>query len=270
MTEEKVRHANHGDDISVSKFRIFSNVVMGCRTHSIDRGNGHALRSIAPGLWVAERLLRLPHGLGYLPCRMTVIRLADGTFFLHSPICLNPEIRLALGELGPVRAIVAPSKAHHLFVADYIKAYPDARVYGAHGLAEKRQDLKFDEVLGFDWPHSDWQGQIRQHLFRGAPALNEMVFFHPSTRTLILTDLVFNLTQDQVARARMFHWLTGAAGRFGPHRLITRMISDRAAARNSVETILRWDFDRVIVSHGNVVETGGRERVRAAFSYLWS
>jgi hypothetical protein len=201
---------------------------------------------------------------------MTVIRLADGTLFLHSPIYLNSEIRLALGELGPVRAIVAPSKAHHLFVADYAKAYPDAQLYGSHGLAEKRQDLKFDHALGFDWPHSDWQGQIQQHLFRGAPALNEMAFFHPATRTLILTDLVSNLTQDQAAQARMFHWLTGAAGRFGPHRLIRRVIWDPNAASQSVETILNWDFDRVIMSHGDLVEVCGRARVRAAFSNLWS
>jgi hypothetical protein len=44
---------------------------------------------------------------------------------------------MALEELGPIRVIVAPSKAHHLFVADYVKAYPDARLHGAPGLAEK-------------------------------------------------------------------------------------------------------------------------------------
>jgi hypothetical protein len=48
------------------------------------------------------------------------------------------------------------------------------------------------------------------------------------------------------------------------------MISDRSAARDSVETILGWDFDRVIVSHGDLLVGAGRERVRAAFSYLWA
>jgi hypothetical protein len=88
---------------------------------------------------------------------------------------------------------------------------------------------------------------------------------------LIFTDLIFHLTREQAAQARLFHWLTGAAGRFGPHRLIRRMISDRSAARDSVETILYWDFERVIVAHGDMLESGGgRERVRAAFSYLRS
>jgi len=56
---------------------------------------------------------------------------------------------------------------------------------------------------------------------------------------------------------------------FGPHRFIrARAIRDRAAARQSIERILRWDFERVIVSHGEVLDTGGRERVASAFAYL--
>ena len=229
---------------------------------------GTALRAVAPGLWIAERPLKLPLRLGNLPCHMTIIRLTDGALFLHSPVLLDASIHAALGDLGPVGAIVAPSKAHHLFVADYVQAYPQARLYGAPGLAEKRRDLNFLSLVD-DWPYPVWRGQIERYLFRGAPILNEVVFFHPVTRTLILTDLICNLTREQAAQARLFHWLTGASGRFGPHRLIRRMISDRSAARNSVETILRWDFDRVIVAHGELSDVDCRVRVHAAFSFLW-
>jgi hypothetical protein len=45
------------------------------------------------------------------------------------------------------------------------------------------------------------------------------------------------------SRARVFDWVTGAAGHFGPHRLIRRMISDHAAARASVKKILLWNVD---------------------------
>jgi hypothetical protein len=62
--------------------------------------------------------------------------------------------------------------------------------------------------------------------------------------------------------------LSGAAGHFGPHRLIKLALSERSAARASVERILQWDFDRVIVTHGDVLDTGGHDRVRAAFSFL--
>jgi hypothetical protein len=43
---------------------------------------------------------------------------------------------------------------------------------------------------------------------------------------------------------------------------------DKQAARRSVAAILEWDFDRVVVSHGQVLETGGHEQFRAAFAWL--
>lgn len=225
------------------------------------------LKSVGPGVWVAHRPLKLPFILGDIGCRMTIVRLTEGGLFLHSPVPLDAEIQIALNEIGPVRAIVAPSRAHHLFVGDYVKAYPAAKLHGAPGLSEKRRDLRFDAILG-DEPDPDWQGQIEQHLFCGAPVLNEVVFFHPASRSIIFTDLVFNVAAEDASKARVFNWVTGAAGHFGPHRLIRRMISDRDAARTSAEKILQWDFDRVVVSHGNVLDSGGRDRVRAAFSYL--
>jgi Domain of unknown function (DUF4336) len=224
-----------------------------------------ALRRLAPDLWVADRPLKLV--VGDIGTRMTVIRLADGGLFLHSPVRLDAATRSALDGLGPVGCVVAPSKVHHFFVADYLAAYPQARVYGAPGLAAKRADLRFDAVLSDEAP-PEWRAEIAQHLFRGAPAINEVVFFHRPTRTLLLTDLAFNVASDKTAGARLFYWLVGAAGRFGPHRLVRTMIRDRRAARRSVDDILTWDFDRIIVTHGDVLEMGGRQRFAAAFAFL--
>jgi hypothetical protein len=223
------------------------------------------LRALAPNLWVAERPLKL--AVGDIGARMTVVRLGDGGLLLHSPVRLDPETRRALDALGPVRAAIAPSKVHHLFATDYIAAYPGVALHGAPGLAEKRRDLRLDSVLGDEVPAA-WRDELEQHLFQGAPTLNEVVFFHPATRTLVLTDLAFNVAAERVAGARLFYLVTGAAGRFGPHRLVRFLIRDRRAARVSVDRILRWDFERVIVSHGDVLEHDGRERFAAAFAFL--
>ena len=226
-----------------------------------------ALRSLGPGVWVADRPFKLPLRLGDIGCRMTIIRLANGGLFLHSPVPLDGPLRAALGQLGTVRAIVAPSRAHHLFVGDYLDVYRGAKLHGAPGLSEKRKDLTFDSILRED-ADTEWQGQIDQHLFGGAPFLNEVVFLHRATGTVIFTDLVFNIAAADGSRARVFNWMSSAAGHFGPHRLVRLMISDRKAARESVRKILEWNFDRVIVTHGDVLERGGRDLVRAAFSYL--
>jgi hypothetical protein len=224
-----------------------------------------ALRQLAPELWVADRPLKL--AAGDIGTRMTVIRLNDGGLFLHSPVRLDAATRSALDALGPVRWVIAPSKVHHLFVSDYPLVYPEARFYAAPGLPEKRPAIRCDAVLSDEAPEA-WRGQIEQHVFRGAAVINEVVFFHPPTRTLILTDLAFNVPANKTSGARLFYWLVGAAGRFGPHRVVRLLIRDRHAARASVEKILQWDFDRITVTHGEVLGGGGRERFAAAFAFL--
>ena len=134
------------------------------------------LRQLAPDLWVAEHSFK--NGPFEVGTRMTVIRLRDGGLFVHSPVRLDHPLRAALDALGPVRAVVAPNRAHHLFASDYPTGYPDARLYAAPGLPEKRPDLKFAAELGDDAPDA-WSADIEQVLFRGAPTLNEVVFFHP-------------------------------------------------------------------------------------------
>ena len=186
---------------------------------------------------------------------------------LHSPVKLDAALRQSLDALGEIKAIVAPNRLHHLFLAEYITLYPQARVYTAPSLRKKRPDLRITSELG-DEPQNEWRGEIEQHLFRGAPRLNEVVFFHPATRTLVLTDLAFNISKNAAKRSPLFYWLWDV-GHFGPHRFVRlRGIRDRLAAGASVERILRWNFDRIIVSHGDVLESGGYEQFVSAFAFL--
>jgi Domain of unknown function (DUF4336) len=220
---------------------------------------------LAPDLWVVTRPLRLV--VGDVGCRMTVLRLADGGLWVHSPVEIDAETVREIDAVGPVRWIVAPNRVHHLFVRSAAARYPAARLFAAPGLPEKKRDLSFHEVLGDDAP-PDWRGQIDQHVVRGMPVMNEVAFCHRASRTLVLTDLAFNVARDRTAGARLFYWLVGAAGWFGPHRIVRFGIRDRAAARRSMDAILAWEFDRVIVSHGDVLERGGRERLAEGYSFL--
>jgi uncharacterized protein DUF4336 len=224
------------------------------------------LEALADGLWVASR--PLPILVGDIGARMTVVRLAGGDLWLHSPVALDAATRTALDRLGNVRWVVGPSKVHHLYLGDYAAGYPGAELCAAPGLAEKRKDLRFHHVLDGSWA-APWQAELPFLLFEGAPLMNEVVFFHRATRTLLLTDLAFHVQPGVRGRAKLFHWLVGAApGRFGPHRIIRTGIRDRGAARRSLAKILEWDFDRVVVAHGSVLESGGRARLREAFAFL--
>jgi hypothetical protein len=62
--------------------------------------------------------------------------------------------------------------------------------------------------------------------------------------------------------------LVRSYGRFGPSKLDPLLIRDRRAARQSLEHVLGWDFDRVVVAHGDVLESGGHEALRQGYSWL--
>ncbi len=223
------------------------------------------MRQLADDLWVVDRPLRFA-GLA-LGARMTVVRLQGGGLFLHSPVALDDDLRLALLALGPPRHAVAPNRFHHRFIGDYRSAFPGIRLYAAPGLADKRPDLSFDAELSDAAPAAAWAGQIDQVLFAGLPAVNEVVFCHRASRSLLTCDLAFNLGPEAPLGTRIALRLIGGR-RFGPTLAERWLVRDRAAARSSLAQILAWDFDRVVVSHGAVLESGGQAALRDGYRWL--
>jgi hypothetical protein len=223
------------------------------------------LRALATDLWVAERPQRF-YGLE-VGTRMTVIRLADGSLLLHSPVALDARLRAELDALGRVRFVVAPNRVHHLYAGHVADTYPEARLWVGPGVERKRPDLAYVAVLDDEAP-VEWRGQVEQLFFRGRPYENEVVFFHPTSRTLVLCDLAFNFGPRAAVATRWLMRLLRSYRRFGPSTLDPWLIRDRAAARASLERILAWDFDRVVVAHGDVLERGGHDALRTGYRWL--
>jgi len=223
------------------------------------------LRALAEDIWIAERPQSY-YGLE-VGTRMTVIRLAGAKLLLHSPVVLTPGLRAELDAIGRVAYAVAPNRVHHLQAGKVAEAYPGARLWVGPGLERKRPDLDYVAVLGDD-PPPEWKGQVDQVFFRGRPFENEVVFFHRASRTLIMCDLAFNFGPRSPAPTRWLMKLLRSYGSFGPSKLDPLLIRDRRAARESLERILAWDFDRVVIAHGDVLETGGREALRRGYAWL--
>jgi hypothetical protein len=225
------------------------------------------LRALSENLWVAER----PQTFYGLPVgtRMSVIRLSGARLLLHSPVVLDGPLRAALDAIGQVRYAVAPNRVHHLYAGEVARIYPGTRLWVAPGLERKRPDLSFAAVLGDEAPE-EWREEVGQVFFRGRPYENEVVFLHRPSRTLLLCDLAFNFGPRTAAPTRLLMKLIRSYGRFGPSKLDPLLIRDRVAARASLERILAWDFDRVVVAHGEVLERGGREALRAGYAWLLS
>jgi Domain of unknown function (DUF4336) len=200
---------------------------------------------------------------------MTIVRLPGPKLLLHSPIAATAELVREVTALGPVAYLVAPNRLHHLFVSEWKEACPEASIYVAPGLDTKRADLSIAGILT-DEPEVGWKDTIEQVLLCGFPFANEIVFFHRPSATLIATDLAFNIGPSSPPLTRFAFRLAGTYERLSPTLLEKLLVRDRTAFRHSLERILKWPFERVVVAHGDVSENGGREELVRGYSWLLS
>lgn len=223
----------------------------------------HMLHPIADELWEYEYWLKMAPGF-YFPVRMTVARLDDGSLWLHSPAAINDTLAKELEALGPVMAIVEPNLFHHLHARSAKERYPAATVYGVPGLEKKQKELVFEDV---DDAAPSWAKDFEVLHIRGAPMLEERVFFHKTSKTLILTDLVFHMVEVRGFLSHLVLRMVGAYKKLAQSRSIRMLTKDKAAFADGLSTVLQWDFERVSMAHGKIIHDNAKAQLQQAFAW---
>lgn len=230
------------------------------------------LRAIAPDLWVAEQPLKY-FGLE-VGTRMTVIRLNQDRLVIITPIQLYDEMIEQLNQLGNVSDIVAPNLYHYLFLSQCKQRYPDATLWATFGLQDKRPDLVIDKILSDHTIQSFNELEAAQvtgfNTFdvKGYMPLNEWVFFHAKSRTLIITDLAFHFDHQSSLSAQLIAKVLGGYQQLRPSLLEKIATRDKEQVRQSLQPILAWDFERVIMAHGSVIEQDGKRQFQLGYEWF--
>jgi hypothetical protein len=226
--------------------------------------------------------------------RGTLIQLSSGNLAIFSPVALTDEVRSTVSSKGSgtLKYIIAPDIEHHIFVSPWAKAYPEAEIIGVEGLPEKREG---DEATrGVKFTHVYSQGNKRDLRvseeferdfdaeFVHSHSNKELALLHKPSKTLIQADLMFNLpATEQFSKAGVsatsgiFTKLFGSIMNIrGDATWQKRAIwygvasKDRKGFAESARRIGAWDFERIIPCHGDVIETGGREKWNGLMSWF--
>jgi hypothetical protein len=234
----------------------------------------NSIKPVADQVWLVDGPII---GFRYLgmrlpfPTRMTIVRLADGGIWVHSPTELTAELRAEIQELGPVRHLIAPNRIHYWWLGDWQRAFPAALAHGAPGVRGRLAGRAIVLRDLTDQPAPEWAGQIDQLLVRGG-YLTEAVFFHRASRTLILTDLIesFEAGKVQSPWLRLVMRLAGCMHPDGrmPIDLRLTFLGHRREFREAVRTMLAWRPERVIIAHGHWYPENGGQELRRAFHWL--
>jgi hypothetical protein len=217
------------------------------------------LTSIAPNLWMLVYPLKM---LGVDVRRnVTIIRLSSGKLVIHSTGPFTAEDVAEIRTLGEPGWILDGILRHDTFAQHGREAFGGIPYLAPEG---------FSETVGFPTEvivpaPAEWSGELLALEIQGAPSARDTALLHVPSRTLILTELVFNFADHQpIWTELLLRVAVGGEHHPGMPRPVKASVTDEAAFKDSLEAILSWDFDRVIVGHGDVIETGGKEKLRAA------
>ncbi|MCQ0987913.1 DUF4336 domain-containing protein [Jiella marina] len=234
----------------------------------------NVLKPVAEDLWLVDGPAIDFRYLGLdvpFPTRMTIVRLADGGLWLHSPIAAEPALLDKVQKLGPVAHLIAPNTLHYWYVPDWTEIFPEAEVHYAPGLPEKAKRPLPDGLNLESAAPATWSGAIDQVVVTG-DILNEVVFFHRKSRTLILTDLIENFEPERVKSffLRNALKLAGASDPDGKAPIDMRLTFARhkAALRDAVRQMIAWAPEQVVLAHGRWYETNGTAELRRAFRWV--
>ncbi len=212
------------------------------------------LHAFARDIWIVDGPPVSAFGPVTLPTRMIVVKLGDGSIWINSPV--EPSLQLIdeVRAIGPVRFLVAPTPLHTWRLESWHTLFPDAQLWVPPMLT--------------DLAPAQWAEDIEQLVFQGNVFLDEVEFFHKSSRTVMITDFIQNY--PAVNGDTWGNLVKAIAGVLngGVPRDIRWSFTKRIKGRDSRAKLLAWDFDKVIVAHGASVERGGKPFVEAAFRWL--
>jgi len=203
--------------------------------------------------------------------RMTVVRSTSGELAIHSAIRLkDADYACMLDPVGPVTLILVPSSAHADEARYYAERYPQAKVLVPQPVRDKCA-AKLPRVDGTyaDPLPGGWRGELHALQTEGTK-MGEALFWHPASGTMIATDLVIYFPEGSLSGFfRIFMTWNGVVGRVGASRIFRWFfLADRESFARSLAPVKTWTFERIVMSHGSIVERDGKRQFLEGYASL--
>lgn len=219
------------------------------------------MTTLAKNIWLLSYPLNLL-GLN-LRRNVTVIRLFSGKLVIHSTGPFSGEDVVLISALGEVGWICEVMLRHDTFSKEGRAAFPDVPFLAPEGFGQNQEFVTHTIVP----TPQEWSDELQAIELQGIPSMRETVFFHQPSRTLIVADLVFNFPYNEPLWSElMLRAAVGSKHHPGMSRAFKLAIKDENAFQQSISQMMGWNFDRVVVGHGEVIESGGKEKVASVLS----
>jgi len=228
------------------------------------------LQAFAENVWTIDGPNVRDFGLTFTT-RMMVVKLIDGSLWVNSPVPVPFKTLNQITALGPVKYLLAATPRHVWRLEGWHTLFPEAQLWAprATPFTLKKGNLPFTGILS-DAPECGWADDFDQLAFKGSPFIEEILFFHKVSRTVIMDDLIqINPMMEGKPLQNALFKLDGAAQPYGGVPLDIRLaFTSRKLARRSLEQLFSWDFDKLIIAHGDCINKDAKPFVERAFRWL--
>lgn len=228
------------------------------------------LQPFAHGIWTVDGPNVRDFGVVFTT-RMTIVRLSDSSLWVSSPVSVPFDALKRITDLGPVKYLVAATPRHVWRLGGWHELFPNAELWAPRTtpftLGQGR--LPVTNTLR-DEPNPDWAADLDQLAFKGNPLIEEVLFLHRPSQTVILDDLIqiHPLVKGRLLRNALFRLEGVASPRGGVGLDIRLSFARHQLARESLHRLLSWDFDKLIIAHGICIEKDAKAFVKQAFQWL--
>lgn len=216
-------------------------------------------------IWVSERPVWFS-GVR-LRARTTVLRLEDGGLLVHSPPEPTNEFCAALRDLGELRWIVVPNCFHHLGAPATAARFPSAKVVGPRSVTTHNPRVQLHMAPGDD-AFVDAVKELDAIPLDGCPFLDETVFFHRPTGSLIGADIVISACARDHWSWRWAARLTGCYDRARTPPDVRLKTNANDAAARSIDRMASLPLKRLLVAHADPIEERPSEKLLDAWRFV--
>jgi len=85
---------------------------------------------------------------------------------------------------------------------------------------------------------------------------------------LILTDTAFHFDESFSLTTQLAARLIGSYKKLSPSNLEKFATQEKEKVKQSVQKVLAWDFERVIMAHGSIIENDAKQRFREGYEWF--
>lgn len=206
-----------------------------------------------------ETQLKMP--LMNLPVRSVVVEVEGRRLLISPGSKLTSE---DYQKMGKITDLIAPNLFHCAGISKAQSYFPEAKTWGVKGVKEIKPQISWNEIIDeATWPFHE---KLPIVYIEGMPKVNEVVFLDKASRSLIVTDLCFNLRNQKGFGSWLILNMFGTYNKLGVSRFYISYVQNKADFQKSMQKILPLDFDNIIVSHGDNYMSGAKEVLKKALA----